>query len=760
MTQLPVPWEGIFEKAWNAASEIWKKTGGAAVQHQTWKRASQIYREKILDWHGTTRILGKPDPIKLDNIFTDVRILEKPQNVRQISAEALQEEFSRGELHKQLKRMDGIEALEQFPRLYILGKPGAGKTTFLKWIALRCADEYLNGIPIFIGLKEMADANRSIMQQILFNFEACQFPNAEPFVKALLKSGGAVALLDGLDEVPGEEGTQDKVIDNIRDFVREYGKNRIVVTCRVAAVSYAFDAFKYVEMADFTEEQIETYVQRYFDPDVQQASACLAELQKPDHKGLRDISGSPLLLSLLCLNYEESGTFPARRVDLYEDALKALLVKWDSSRRIKRDTVELYKQLPVGRKPHLYAALAYENFTDGRYFMSTKMLVQQTESYLRNVPGFDSQELDGELVLRSMEAQHGVIVERAKQVHAFSHLTFQEYYTAKYIVDNQAVGTLDELLNHATDRGWREVFLQTASLLSHANDFFKKFAVKLAQLAEADPLLLEFFTYVDRRTNYYSKVSRLDAANWNFLLTFRRGRRRNFALDRALDRTRALASDLALDLAYAGDLSRGRDRALNLDRARGRALNLTRDNALSRARALNLTRDNALSRDRARDRARALDRALDLALALALDLDRDLSAYLDDEIGIDIIALALCELLWTAKSLPLYVNLAVRYAKEIGLTGLAQELNELQLPQYDDWGTDNPEWILFRRRMTDLARNHLQRRFDWNFSESAGYIVVDYLYASLLYLECLNVAVVTDRESFKDRLLRPPTNAV
>src|SRR5690606_11976547 len=103
----------------------------------------------------------------------------------------------------------------------------------------------------------------------------------------------------------------------------------------------------------------------------------------------------PLLLSLLCLNFEESGTFPARRVDLYEEALKALLDKWDSSRRIRRDSAELYKQLPHGRRHQLYSSLAYSNFRDGRHFISTKELVSQIEAYLPAVPGFSDVVIDG-----------------------------------------------------------------------------------------------------------------------------------------------------------------------------------------------------------------------------------------------------------------------------------------------------------------------------------------------------------------------------
>src|SRR5207237_705926 len=51
--------------------------------------------------------------------------------------------------------------------------------------------------------------------------------------------------------------------------------------------------------------------------------------------------------------------------------------------------------------------------------------------------------------------------------------TFQEYFTAKYIIDNATRGTLGHLVNaHLTDNRWREVFILVAELLENADHFF------------------------------------------------------------------------------------------------------------------------------------------------------------------------------------------------------------------------------------------------------------------------------------------------
>jgi predicted NACHT family NTPase len=62
---------------------------------------------------------------------------------------------------------------------------------------------------------------------------------------------------------------------------------------------------------------------------------------------------------------------------------------------------------------------------------------QHIIDYIRNLPGAQEDEealqLDSEAVLKSIEAQHGLLVERARGIYSFSHLTFQEYFTAKQI---------------------------------------------------------------------------------------------------------------------------------------------------------------------------------------------------------------------------------------------------------------------------------------------------------------------------------------
>ena len=127
----------------------------------------------------------------------------------------------------------------------------------------------------------------------------------------------------------------------------------------------------------------------FWDPDEPEQSAnltvgMLVEWERPEHAGIRDLARSPLLLTLLCLNYAETLSFPVRRVEIYQEALDALLKKWDTSRQIQRGS--LYRILSLGRKQQMFSRIAYDGFLQGEIVFTQADLETQLKTYLSHVP--------------------------------------------------------------------------------------------------------------------------------------------------------------------------------------------------------------------------------------------------------------------------------------------------------------------------------------------------------------------------------------
>ncbi len=577
----------IIAKVGLATTWLWEQYGKTAVEQAVkkpidagkWRLGIENYFYSLYERVGFVRILGRMESEPLENVFTHVNILDKltaeqRYNIETLIIEAAPRDFA---ALQRKKRVAGDKAVDEHAKLFIFGKPGAGKTTFLKHTAVRAINREIDEIPIFVSLKELSDSKKEILPFIQHQFQTHQFPNPEGFVPKLLKDGNAIVLFDGLDEVNLEDERRSRLIGMLNDFVYQYGECPILITCRVAAVDYSFTQFKYVEMADFDEGQIGRYIDQWFiKDDVKRQNCRLALLEDKQNKPVRELAQVPLLLSLLCLVYEERNEFPPQRDEIYEEATRALLSKWDASRNITRDSI--YHKLTLKQKQSLLAYIAHETFTDGDYFLPERQIVTLIERYLAGVPAIE--EPDGERVLQAMEARHGIFVERARQIHSFSHLTLQEYYIARYIAGNEGRGAVAQLMRHVGDERWREVFLLTAGMLEDATNFCRQYLAATLKIIASDKQLVSLLDWVEVKRQALSIPYRESAA-------------------RALLLFNALA--LALDL----------DRALEL----ARALALARALDLDLYLALDLYR--ALDLDRALELARALDHARDLAIKVA-----------------------------------------------------------------------------------------------------------------------------------------------
>lgn len=525
---------------------------------------------------GTMRVLDMNQPIDLDKIYTHVNILEKitGRNRRELTEllpEVSPDKFERFSLSPvREKRVPGLEAVEKHSKLMILGKPGAGKTTFLKHLAMQCLGGKFqaNHVPIFITLKAFAETEGQ--PDLLTYIEALVHPTSSQNVQSILGNGRALILLDGLDEV--RETDANRVLNQIHEFSERNASNAFVITCRIAAREYTFEKFTEVEVADFDNQQIADVSGKWFHckQDEVKAERFLQKLK--ENPRIRDLASSPLLLTLLCLVFEDSGDFPANRAELYQNGVDVLLKKWDSKRNIERDQV--YKKLSLKRKEDLLSQIAYSTFETGNYFFKQKDVEGRIREFIENLPGASTDEetlnLDSEAVLKSIEAQHGLFVERARNIYSFSHLTFHEYFAAREIKEKSYINVLSE---HLTDKRWREVILLTVGMLPlpNADACLLQMKQVVDELRAGDEKLQRFLVWVDEKARSVDVPYKPSAMRVFY-----------FSLDHDLDRY--LDGDRDLDRALDGD--RALDRTLSF--ALDRALFISFDRALDRALSLSL----------------------------------------------------------------------------------------------------------------------------------------------------------------------------
>ncbi len=427
------------------------------------------YTQRYWDRHGMIKVLKMSKPMDLESIYINVKCLGNlvrdyyDENLENKYRESKQRRFN----FRDDGKKDGLLLANQEQYLMVLGDPGIGKSTFLRKVGLEALkgnkDSYQHSLtPVLLELKNFKENEINIQALIEEEFKICGFPNVEKNISNKLEKGELLILLDGLDEVP--TANVNNVIEKIKDFVDRHYKNRFILSCRTAARTH-LRRFTDIEIVEFDDQQIQSFIEHWFSSELDRknetAKNCWELLQKEEYKSAKELAHTPLLLTFLCLVYDENQSFPTNRSRLYQDALRILLEKWSAEKRLSNRGL-VYENLSIEQEEILLSEIAYQNFVADKLFLEKREVVKQIKDHLKqnlNAP----QHLDGEKVLKTIEIEQGILVERARDVYSFSHLTLQEYLTAQYIYDNDLIE--EAVKNYVTETRWQEVFLLVAGLM-------------------------------------------------------------------------------------------------------------------------------------------------------------------------------------------------------------------------------------------------------------------------------------------------------
>jgi len=679
------------------------------------EQVRQHCHDKILLLYGKMQLLDISQPIDLDRLYVDVNILEQITSQRWLEITDLvrgfnpsADNFDRFGLGKvRQERVPGIEAVKRYDRLMVLGKPGAGKTTFLQHVAIECVQGRFqaNRVPIFIRLKDFAKYARErenfrLLDYISREFRCCGI-SEQQVTEAILTQGRGMILLDGLDEVTDED--ENKVVEEIQQFSEDYYKNKLIINCRIAASKYRFPGFTYVEVADFNDEQIESFAQKWFvavarnnvAAGLATAKQFIQKLNRSENQQIRELAITPILLHLTCLVFQSKTDFPSNRSKLYAQGIEILLKRWDETRGIQRD--EVYRYLTLPRKKLLLAQIAAITFERGDYFFEQDKIQQLIADYLGTLPNAktapDELQMDSEAVLKAIEAQHGLLVERARGIYSFSHLTFQEYFTAleatRKIVSKSETQALKHLVNYINEKQWREVFLLTAEMLPSADSLLLLMKQEIDEILAADEKLQQFLMWVNQKSLSVDVPYKPVAV-------------RNFYF--SLDLTRNLDYSCAITLAL------GHTRVLSL--YLGRALTHTFDYDCEDEFKLDL---NLL---RTFDLANAWDYHFDSAMNLALELANEINPN---------------------------IGQAIQKVKN-------------KMPEYKKNLTQFAQFKAWNKQLGGVIIQYRNIGHDWQFSEQQKKLLNQYYDANKLLVDCMNSAANLTpavREEIEETLLLP-----
>lgn len=369
-----------------------------------------------------------------------------------------------------LDRVAVGERLQQNSHFVVLGDPGAGKTTLIRWLItaylLKMKQDVdfaqlpdvktlpdRDWLPILIRCRELdTDSLRGglddMLRQTLKKAELVD--DTELLLVALkqqLQTGQALLLIDGLDEI-ADHTVRIGFCKQLETVAVSYPAVTMVITSRI--VGYREMPFKmghsfeHLIVTDLSKEDKDEFARRWCETTVKdRCTQATADLIKAIHSSdrIERLSGNPMLLTTLALVQRKGSRLPTRRADLYREAIEVLL-NWRAVVDEPLDKQEALPQLEY---------VAYEMCRRGEQRLREDeilgLLENVREKYSRRMTHpVHSHSL--EAFLKILKHRTSILVEVGTvkhngllmPVYEFRHLTFQEYLASLALLSGDFPG--------------------------------------------------------------------------------------------------------------------------------------------------------------------------------------------------------------------------------------------------------------------------------------------------------------------------------
>ena len=456
---------------------------------------------------------GKSHDLTMDDIYVHVAIHEG--RAQQYFAKDL-------DRRKQLKVYPPDEKDCQFAKpediidvehknVLVVGRPGIGKTSLsTKMLRLWASGEAFNrdslvlNVVFLVKFRRFNDNAELNLRDLLTRAETVQCLDDSVFEFVLTDPAKVLLIFDGLDEYSRKEdisaqeddptyknNVEEKMPFSVLYYKLATGKllpgASILTTTRPKAVEY-LQKVKFertVEIRGFTSKNVEDYVEK-FSQDCSGAKEKIWEHIK-SNANLFSLCYIPVNCFLVChclLQIFLSGSsqpLPTKITDIYQMTVKMVFFNHNRKSWPLQKLAEL-------KETHMYEP--FENFPEELQ----KIFVRLREIAFKGIE-------EGRLLFESSEVKefedcgllHKLPDVRSKRPlndppksqFCFTHLTVQEFFAAKYLVDTESSEKIGEFVrSHINDGTWQVVLQFVAGLLKSSSDIFIKLLPKSTEEKE------------------------------------------------------------------------------------------------------------------------------------------------------------------------------------------------------------------------------------------------------------------------------------
>lgn len=361
--------------------------------------------------------------------------------------------------------------LRSYRRAVLTGPPGAGKSTWTKWLQSWALGEGWTGVAIRIELRKLGKGEPVSYIQLLRD-EAGPHLGDEldaARIRRWVERGQVAFLLDGFDELPLLH--RDEALQWMLDLAEAAAACPILLTSRPLTTEHLRglpQVWEHWDVHEFDGKRIVRYIEAWYqhapllvDADRSVDAPGLASAWQGDPT-LAPLTGNPLLLSTLLVVHHLDGKLPSGRAKLYQKYVDGLLGVWDDRREVDAAAVKLSAEQKrrILRRVALHMHLAGHDQIEED---DAKGVVEKSLRDLRIIA-------DRAAVLNTLRERSGLLI--GPGTYNFAHKSIGEFLVAEAIAEGNERDVSGErvdrmmLYGHRHEDRWNTVLFFWAGLAS------------------------------------------------------------------------------------------------------------------------------------------------------------------------------------------------------------------------------------------------------------------------------------------------------
>lgn len=381
------------------------------------KAFQEYYIRSVSKYSRMKNIINNAIPVNLQSIYVPIDL---EYGSKEISTDSL------------------IKVIMVDRNIIIRGAGGSGKSTILKYLFLDALN-YDNYVPIFIELKnlntfrkyktqEIETEEEYLIDYIHFSMTKFKFNLNKSSLIYAFENAPIILFLDGFDEIDDE--IEQLVSVGINNLSTTYTNLRIIMTSRQIEDGFAsWSNFTEMKVKKLSKVQSKLVISNInYNREVK--NRFLLELDEKLYKSHESFASNPLLVIIMLLTFSEFAEIPEKIYLFYQESFEVMFRKHDAS---KEGTLRrtLKSRLSKDDFENVLSCFAWLGQNERKLEFGKKELLKYMDQ-CRKITDihFNEEQFIDDLITSVC------ILNLEGRIYSYSHRSFQEYFTAVFILNS------------------------------------------------------------------------------------------------------------------------------------------------------------------------------------------------------------------------------------------------------------------------------------------------------------------------------------